>query len=328
MRWYKLLFLLSLVFLNGCASLQGAKSEDSFFPSERLAFGLFRSIFDVEEVPTSPRENLIPQEDTLPKNTEPQKDIQPTLTREQIPDFPVNIDYPLESAMAKIDNTSLSSYRLDSSDLISIKVFGEPDFSVETRLSDAGTVSYPFLGELQLAGLSAGEAEELITSGLDGDYLVDPKVTVTILEHRKFFVNGEVASPGGYAYIPGLTVNKAISLAGGFTERALREKLFVIREGSKSPQLITLGEHIKPGDILLITESFFFVNGEVQKPGKYTYAKDLTVNKAISLAGGFSERADRKKIYLIHEGNETASLASLGTYLQPGDVLVIKDSFF
>jgi len=54
----------------------------------------------------------------------------------------------------------------------------------------------------------------------------------------------------------------------------------------------------------------------------------LTVNKAISLAGGFTERADRDKIYIIHEGHDIASAAALGTYIQPGDVLVVKDSFF
>lgn len=330
MRIHYLLFLVLFALLSGCASLQDAQFGDSFFPSKSSVTNTLSGIFDDEETQTLPRMETPQREVRKPPQEMPlpRENIQLPPAKEQIPHYPAQIDYPLEMTTSKIDNTTLSNYRLDSGDLISIKVFGESDFSLETRLSDAGTISYPFLGELQLAGLSAGEVEERVTSGLERDYLINPKVTVTILEHRKFFVNGEVTSPGGYAYMPGLTVNKAISLAGGFTEQALREKLSVIREGSKTPQPITLGEHIQPGDILLIPESFFFVNGEVQKPGRYTYAKDLTVNKAISLAGGFSERADRKKIFIIHEDSEVPSLASLGTYIQPGDVLVIKDSFF
>jgi polysaccharide export outer membrane protein len=327
MRWHSLLLLLIFILLNGCASLQGTHFKDSFFSSEPLVLGKLGNIFD-EEQPTLPTKVELKE---LPTGSEaitvPQQAIQSIPAGEQMAYYPTETDYPIETTMADASNV-LSSYHLDSGDLISIKVFGENDFSLETRLSDAGTISYPFLGELQLAGLSAGEVEELITSGLDRDYLINPKVTVTILEHRKFFVNGEVKEPGGYAYIPGLTINKAISLAGGFTEQALREKLFIIRDGSKTPQIVALGSLVQPGDIVLIKESFFFVNGEIQKPGRYTYARDLTVNKAISLAGGFTERADRDKIYIIHEGHDVASAAALGTYIQPGDVLVVKDSFF
>src|SRR5690606_41788450 len=95
---------------------------------------------------------------------------------------------------------------------------------------DAVTVAVPFLGEVRAAGKSAAELEAIIIRGLMGDYLVEPKVSVRILEYRDFYVNGEVKSPGGYAFQPGLTVRKAVALAGGFTEWASKGKIMVIRD--------------------------------------------------------------------------------------------------
>lgn len=152
-----------------------------------------------------------------------------------------------------------SSYELASGDLISVQVFEEPDLSIETRISDRGTVSYPFLGELEVRGLTVSGLEELITRQLKGPYLVNPEVTVSILEYRKFFVNGEVEQPGGFPFSPGLTVRKAISLAGGFKERANRKSINVVRESDLQmvPRPIELGDQLMPGDIITVERSFF-----------------------------------------------------------------------
>lgn len=161
---------------------------------------------------------------------------------------------------AVAQDKSLSSYRLASGDVISIHVFGEDDLSRDKiRLSDAGTISYPVLGEIKVLGLTAGELEQFITSGLKGRYLVNPKVSVTIQEYRQFFVNGQVEKPGGYSFQPGLTIRKAVSLAGGFKERASQEKIFVIRDGdtSQTPNKVDLNAPVYPGDIITVEESFF-----------------------------------------------------------------------
>ena len=81
-------------------------------------------------------------------------------------------------------NAHAASYRLNVGDLVSIQVYGEADLSLETRIGDTGTISYPLLGELTLAGLTVNEAEGLITTGLKGPYLVDPAVTIAIREYR------------------------------------------------------------------------------------------------------------------------------------------------
>ena len=154
----------------------------------------------------------------------------------------------------------LSSYKLGAGDLITIRVLGEDDLKREKlRLSDAATISFPVLGEIRVKGMTVGALEDFITKGLKGRYLLDPKVTVSIEEYRNFFVNGEVEKPGGYPFAPGLTVRKAISIAGGFKERASREKISIIRDDdpSQTPKRVDLNTTVLPGDIVTIEPSFF-----------------------------------------------------------------------
>ncbi|WP_432472285.1 polysaccharide biosynthesis/export family protein [Amphritea sp. HPY] len=152
----------------------------------------------------------------------------------------------------------LSDYQLGSGDLLSIKVFGEDDLSIEVRLSDAGTLAYPFLGEMDVLNMTIKELSETITVGLADGYLINPNVYVTVLEYREFFINGEVEKPGGYPYQPGLTLQKAVAIAGGFTERASKTKLFIARDKQPDKQLrIKLSTKIHPGDIITIEQSFF-----------------------------------------------------------------------
>jgi len=165
-----------------------------------------------------------------------------------------------QSTQTSAPVSTLSNYRLGSGDVISIQVLGEDDLKRERiRLSDAATISYPILGEIRLYGKTVAELETLIREGLTGRYLVNPQVTVTIIEYRSFFINGQVEKPGGYAYMPGLTVRKAVSLAGGFKERASKEKIFVIRDDdpNKTSKRVGQDETVHPGDIITVEESFF-----------------------------------------------------------------------
>lgn len=165
----------------------------------------------------------------------------------------------LASPLSFAEGSGLSDYSIGSGDLLSIQVFGEDDLSLDVRLSDAGSISYPFLGEIKARGLSIGELSEFIRARLADGYLVTPSVNVTVLEYRQFFINGEVEKPGGYPYQPGLTLQKAVALAGGFTERASKSKLYVVHDGEEGnpPQKVKLTSMIRPGDILTVEESFF-----------------------------------------------------------------------
>lgn len=153
-----------------------------------------------------------------------------------------------------------AQYRLASGDVIRISVFGEKELSIdEIRLTDAGTFSYPFIGEVRANGRTARELEQLLTAHLKGDYLVDPRVTVSILKYREFFISGEVKSPGGYPYQPGLTLRRAVALAGGLTERASTNRISIIRDKdpSRRPQKATLDTELEPGDTITIEQGFF-----------------------------------------------------------------------
>mgnify|MGYP000044177477 CR=1 FL=1 len=100
--------------------------------------------------------------------------------------------------------------------------------------------------------------KDKLTVGLKGDYLINPKITVTILEYRSFFINGEVKKPGGYPFLPGLTVRKAIALAGGFTERAAKRNIRVIHDDTSSTEeKLDLAAEVLPGDIITVDDSFF-----------------------------------------------------------------------
>ena len=157
-------------------------------------------------------------------------------------------------------NTGVSdNYQLGTGDNIRIHVFQEGDLSLETRISDAGTISYPLLGVIKASGLTIGQLEAKITKGLKGDYLINPRVNVSIAEYRQFFVNGEVKKPGAYPYVPGLTVRKAISIAGGFEERADKDNLMVLHEDNLKgePIKIKIDAKVRPGDIITVEQSFF-----------------------------------------------------------------------
>ncbi len=160
---------------------------------------------------------------------------------------------------ATVVATNVSDYRLGAGDKLGITVFNEKELSMELRLSDAGSFLYPFLGEVVAKNKTIGDLQALLTQRLKDGYLVDPKVYVSILEYRPFFVNGEVGKPGGYPYQPGLTIRKAISLAGGLTPRASLNKIYVVHEADPTgtPRLTTLNAILLPGDTITIDQSFF-----------------------------------------------------------------------
>jgi polysaccharide export outer membrane protein len=149
------------------------------------------------------------------------------------------------------------NYRLGAGDQVEIRVYGEDDMTVSTRLGDSGVISYPFLGEINARGLTVSELEQLIVKGLNGPYLIDPIVSVNIVEYRPFFLNGEVNKPGAIPYQPGITLRKAIAMGGGFTERANRSNADLLRTSETKARAIALDEQVKPGDIITIKQSFF-----------------------------------------------------------------------
>ena len=152
-----------------------------------------------------------------------------------------------------------TEYHIGAGDLLSITVFGEADLSLkEVRVATDGTVSFPLLGQQTISGLTTQEVEQKLTALLHDGYLKKPKVTVSILQYRLLYVTGQVKKPGAYNYVEGLTVEKAIALAGGFTVRGSEKKISMVRENKPGvAHKVDKNDAVNPGDIIRVGERFF-----------------------------------------------------------------------
>jgi protein involved in polysaccharide export with SLBB domain len=222
-------------------------------------------------------------------------------------------------------------YRIGPNDVIRIQVFGEDDLTMESRVSGEGKINYPLLGMLQVEGRTTEQLQQELTERLGSGFVRLPKVSVSIVRHRNFYVSGEVKTPGGYPYEEGLTVQKALSIAGGFTEKAEKQGLKVTRltEGRVETLTIGLDDVIQPNDILMVaTQNHkFYVSGEVRTPGAYPYAEGLTVQKAIAMSGGLTEKAERGEFKVLRHtnGQEKSLPVKLETPVLPDDIIVAAE---
>ncbi|WP_372760473.1 polysaccharide biosynthesis/export family protein [Pseudoalteromonas sp.] len=151
-----------------------------------------------------------------------------------------------------------NNYILGAGDKIEIKVFGQPDLDVTALLGNSGEINYPFLGKVKLVGLNISQVEEIISNGLQPDYLLTPSVYAQVVQYRPFYIHGEVNNPGAYPYQPAMTVNQAIALAGGLTERASVDKIYIFKEQAKEQRIRgSLNSQIAAGDTIKIEQRLF-----------------------------------------------------------------------
>ncbi|EGR0667881.1 polysaccharide export protein [Vibrio vulnificus] len=155
-------------------------------------------------------------------------------------------------------DASLDDYHLGTGDKIEIIVYGEDDLSMKLKIGKAGLVNFPYIGEVKLTGRMPSEIETEIEKRLRGDYLLNPMVTVNLESFRLFYIFGEVEQPNGYEYQPRLTVEQAIAMAGGFTDRADKGDIN-IRSGSTLELIedVELTHPVNPGDTVIVEQSFF-----------------------------------------------------------------------
>ena len=151
------------------------------------------------------------------------------------------------------------TYLLGSGDRLRVSVFGEPDLSGEFEVDGSGVVSLPLIGELRAAGLSVRQFENTLRDELTAGYLVDPRISVEVLNYRPFYILGEVKSPGKYPFISGITVLNAVAMAGGYTHRARQGRAEILRGGDQENVTRNAPDNtvIFPGDIIRIPERFF-----------------------------------------------------------------------
>ncbi|EPF1537013.1 TPA: polysaccharide export protein [Vibrio vulnificus] len=155
-------------------------------------------------------------------------------------------------------DATLDDYHLGTGDKIEIIVYGEDDLSMKLKIGKAGLVNFPYIGEVKLTGRTPSEIETEIENRLRGDYLLNPMVTVNLESFRLFYISGEVEQPNGYEYQPRLTVEQAIAMAGGFTDRADKGDIN-IRSGSTLELIedVELTHPVNPGDTVIVEQSFF-----------------------------------------------------------------------
>jgi polysaccharide export outer membrane protein len=160
---------------------------------------------------------------------------------------------------AATDEDKGNDYALKIGDTIRIQVYGEEELSMDVRLNNLGSFDYPYLGELQVLGKTLDTVQAIIREGLMDGYLVNPRVSVSMDVFREVFVGGEVSRSGNFPYTPGLTVGKAVVLAGGFTERASKKRIKVISEDNNKRKEIRVGLDyiLKPGDEINVPRRFF-----------------------------------------------------------------------
>jgi polysaccharide export outer membrane protein len=166
---------------------------------------------------------------------------------------------PVAYAAAPMPATYDTAYKLDAGDKLRVVVYGQDGLTNTYAIDAGGSITMPLIGTVPARGRTpAGLAAE-ITAKLRNGYIRDPSVAVEIESYRPFFILGEVAAPGQYPYVPNMSVESAVAIAGGFSPRARRDSVTLTHsDGSGSMRIVVpLGTALSPGDTVLVGERWF-----------------------------------------------------------------------
>jgi polysaccharide export outer membrane protein len=240
-------------------------------------------------------------------------------------------------------------YVVGEGDLLQVTVFDHPDLQTTARVSREGQIRFPLVGQVAVKGLTVPQVVDALTQALGGGYLIDPQVSVTVQEYRKnkSSIIGKVNRPGQYEFQGHMTFLELLSRAGGLAPDAGSQPVVKRKSGSESIRsgdlvidlkaLIAEGDtyrdiEIMDGDTVTVTEAgTVFVTGEVRRPGEYRFEEGMTLIRALTLAGGLTERAagDQVKIIRTEEGREVVvdvgpSPAGMERPVRRSDIVVVK----
>ena len=175
-----------------------------------------------------------------------------------IPAFAQENGKPAQKPAAP-SSTEMQEYRLGSGDVLKITVFNQEDLSGEYTINGAGQISLPLIGDVNAKDLTELQLEQGISDKLKPDYLLNPRVSVQVLNYRPFYILGEVKEPKSYPYVDGMTYLNAVAIAGGFTYRAKEDHVEVVRMNDPQQRKLNLNmdEKVLPGDVIYVKERFF-----------------------------------------------------------------------
>ena len=244
--------------------------------------------------------------------------------------------------------TVAAQYRLALGDTIRITVFQSPDLSLETRISEAGVISYPLLGSVNLAGLTVAEAEQRIATGLrTGNFVNQPQVSINVMAARgnQVSVLGQFGRPGRYPLETGeVHLTDIIATAGGLSPGA--SDLVVVvgtRNGQPFRAEVDLptvfGPNRRSADILLRNGDVIwaeraptiYMYGEVQRPGAMRLERGMTVMQALASAGGLTLRGTARGLRVSRKdasGTVREIEPAMTDMLRPDDIVFVRESVF
>jgi polysaccharide biosynthesis/export protein len=172
---------------------------------------------------------------------------------------PAPVTYAAAPAPVAYPVTYDAAYRLDAGDKLRIVVYGQEGLTNTYAIDAGGSITMPLIGSVPARGRTPASLATEITAKLRNGYIRDPSVAVEIESYRPFFILGEVAAPGQYPYVPNMSVESAVAIAGGFSPRARRDRVTLTHTDSSGSMrvVVPLGTPIGPGDTVQIGERWF-----------------------------------------------------------------------
>jgi polysaccharide biosynthesis/export protein len=243
-----------------------------------------------------------------------------------------------------------ADYRIGAGDILKFNVFQQPDLSIEARVSDSGTVSYPLIGTIKLLGLGTSEAEALIEKRLkSGNFVQNPQVTLNVMQFRsvQVSVNGFVNRPGRYALEQNsMRISEVLAMAGGAIPGGAADSVVLLTEREGKPvrievdlvELFASGDRSKDvslrgGDSLYVNRApVFYIYGQVQRPGSMPVDRGMTMAQAIAKSGGITLRGTEKN-FRVQRRNKAGAVEWVENgkpddLVQPDDLIYIRESLF
>ena len=239
-------------------------------------------------------------------------------------------------------------YQLAAGDSIRITVFQNPTMTLETRVTENGSVTYPLVGNLKVGGLTIPAAEQVIADALKkGGYVKEPQVSIALLLNRgnQVSVLGQVNRPGRFPLETfNMRLSEMLAVAGGISATGADTAIVTgLRDGKPFTRNIDiagmfLGNKLDDdltmsgGDVVYVhRQPVFYVYGEVQRPGSYRVERNMTIQQALAQGGGPTLRGTDKRLRLHRRGADGAlhdSAPELNDFIQPDDVLIVRESIF
>lgn len=252
------------------------------------------------------------------------------------------------NAQGRAAASQAAEYRLGAGDVVHITVYQNPDLTLEGRISEAGTLSFPLLGSLKLGGLTTSEAEKRIADGLrNGNFVKQPQVNLLVTQVRgnQASVLGQVNRPGRFPIeVADMNLSDLLAMAGGIaTSGADVVTLVGTRDGKPFRREIDLpnvfrGDRrqddlvIQNGDVVYVERApMVYIYGEVQRPGAFRLERDMTVMQALATGGGLTQRGTERGMRVHRRGADgkvQVVQPSMDDRLRDGDVVYVKESLF